>query len=108
MKLPERNKYRIKYILKSYNDVLFDGIELPIQRPKASDLQKVSYNGKKTHNMKNNLLSLPDRRINWLSKTFDDSVHDKKVFDIQPLHFTSNIALRQDTGFRYILRIVLM
>jgi hypothetical protein len=45
--LPERNEYRLIYILKSCNDVLLDGVERPIQRPKASDLQKARYSGKK-------------------------------------------------------------
>lgn len=45
--LPERNEYRIKYIVKSCQDVLLDGVERPIQRPQASDLQKACYSGKK-------------------------------------------------------------
>ena len=55
---------------------------------------------KKTHNVKNNVLSLPDRRIIWLSKTVDGSVHDKKICDNQPIHFPSGITLWQDTGFQ--------
>jgi len=54
---------------------------------------------KKTHNVKNNLLCNPARRILWLSKTFDGHVHDKKIVDEQPLHFPSGITLWQDTGF---------
>ena len=45
--LPERNEYRLKYILKLCEDVLLDGVERPIQRPQASDLQKACYSGKK-------------------------------------------------------------
>jgi len=55
---------------------------------------------KKTHSVKNNLLSLPDRRIIWLSKTYKGSVHDKKICDYQPLHLASGINLWQDTGFQ--------
>ncbi|HEY5536130.1 MAG TPA: transposase family protein [Ignavibacteria bacterium] len=90
--LLEWNEYWIKYILKSCNDVLLDGVERPIQRPKANDLQKARYSGKKTHNVKNNLLSLPDRRIIRLSKTVDENVHDKKICDNQPIHFPSGIT----------------
>jgi len=54
---------------------------------------------KKTHNVKNNLLCNPAKRILWLSKTFDGHVHDKKIADEQPLHFPSGITLWQDTGF---------
>jgi hypothetical protein len=45
--LPERNEYRIQYVLKSCEDVLIDGVERPIQRPQASDLQKACYSGEK-------------------------------------------------------------
>ena len=45
--LPERNEYRIKHIVETCEDVLLDGVERPIQRPKASDLQKACYSGKK-------------------------------------------------------------
>lgn len=55
---------------------------------------------KKTHNVKNNVLSLPDRRIIWLSKTYEGSVHDKKICDNRPLHLVSGINLWQDTGFQ--------
>ena len=55
---------------------------------------------KKTHNVKNNILSLPNRRIIWLSKTYSGSVHDKKICDFQPLNLTSGVNLWQDTGFQ--------
>ena len=45
--LPERNEYRIKQVIASCENVLLDGVERPIQRPQASDLQKASYSGKK-------------------------------------------------------------
>ena len=54
---------------------------------------------KKTHNVKNNLLSSEQKRILWLSRTFDGHVHDKKIADQQPLRFPAGITLWQDTGF---------
>ena len=50
--------------------------------------------------MKNNLLCNPQKRILWLSKTFDGSVHDKKMADEQPVRFPAGITLWQDTGFQ--------
>jgi len=50
--------------------------------------------------VKNNLLCNPQKRILWLSKTFDGSVHDKKIADEQPLRFPAGITLWQDTGFQ--------
>lgn len=49
--------------------------------------------------MKNNLLTLPDRKIKWLSRTYYGSVHDKKICDEQPLNLPNGIRLWQDTGF---------
>lgn len=54
---------------------------------------------KKTHNVKNNVLAQPDRRILWLSKTYSGSVHDKKITDLQPLYLNQKVTLWQDTGF---------
>jgi hypothetical protein len=54
---------------------------------------------KKTHNIKNNLLCTPDKRILWLSRTYDGHVHDKTICDEQPLQLPSGITLWQDTGF---------
>ena len=45
--LPERNEYRIKHIVESRENVLLNGVERPIQRLQASDLQKANYSGKK-------------------------------------------------------------
>jgi hypothetical protein len=42
---------------------------------------------------------LPDRRIMFLSQTYNGSVHDKKICDEQPLHLPLGITLWQDTGF---------
>ena len=39
------------------------------------------------------------KRILWLSLTYDGSVHDKKIADEQPLRLPAGITLWQDTGF---------
>ena len=49
--------------------------------------------------MKNDLLCTPDKRILWLSDTYEGHVHDKKIIDEQPLSFPTGITLWQDTGF---------
>jgi hypothetical protein len=50
--------------------------------------------------VKNNLLCDSQKRILWLSKTFDGSVHDKKIVDEQSIHFPAGITLWQDSGFQ--------
>jgi hypothetical protein len=49
--------------------------------------------------VKNNLLCSSQKRILWLSRTFDGHVHDKKIADEQPLSLPAGITLWQDTGF---------
>jgi hypothetical protein len=49
--------------------------------------------------VKNDLLCSPDKRILWLSDTYEGRVHDKKIVDEQPLSFPTGITLWQDTGF---------
>ena len=54
---------------------------------------------KKTHNLKNNLLALPDLRILWLSSTYPGKVHDKHICDLEQPAFPKGIYLWQDGGF---------
>ena len=54
---------------------------------------------KKTHSVKNNVISNKQKRILWLSKTYDGHVHDKKIMDKQPLSLPVGITLWQDSGF---------
>lgn len=49
--------------------------------------------------MKNDLLCTANKRILWLSKTYDGSIHDKKILDEQPLSLPMGITIWQDTGF---------
>jgi hypothetical protein len=49
--------------------------------------------------VKNNLLCTPEKRILWLSNTFDGHFHDKKIADEEPLKLPAGITLWQDTGF---------
>jgi hypothetical protein len=98
--LPERNSLRLDELLKKCRDVLLDGTERPVQRPQDSEIQKSRYSGKKkTHSVKNNVLSSPEKRILWLSRTYAGSVHDKKICDEQPLNLPEGIVLWQDSGF---------
>lgn len=49
--------------------------------------------------MKNDLLCTTNKRILWLSQTYDGSIHDKKIVDEQPLSLPLGTTLWQDTGF---------
>ena len=54
---------------------------------------------KKTHSVKNNVISNDQKRILWLSMTYDGHVHDKKIMDKQPISLPAGITLWQDSGF---------
>lgn len=45
--LPERNAEKLEWLLQGCSDVLLDGSERPVQRPKDDELQKECYSGKK-------------------------------------------------------------
>ena len=54
---------------------------------------------KKTHEVKNNVISDSTRRIVYLSNTYAGSVHDKKICDFEPLSLPESTNLYQDSGF---------
>lgn len=55
---------------------------------------------KKSHTIKNVLLASLDKKILYLSETYEGSVHDKKIADEAEIAFEKTIALLQDSGFQ--------
>ena len=55
---------------------------------------------KKTHTVKNNVVSGFDNRILYLSPTYAGSVHDKHICDEEPLQLPDGINVWQDTGYQ--------
>ncbi len=51
------------------------------------------------HNLKNNLLNLPNLQIVWLSQTYARKIHDKHICDKEILSLPKGIRLWQDGGF---------
>lgn len=45
-------------------------------------------------------MSNPERKILFLSDTYEGSVHDKKICDEDPFNFEKEIELLQDLGFQ--------
>ena len=54
---------------------------------------------KKKHTIKNNLLTEPDQYILYLSETYEGTVHDKKICDVEEYHFPDDFLLRYDLGY---------
>ena len=78
-----------------------DGVERPIQRPKAAEAQKVYYSGKKKqHSLKNNILINAESKVIFLTQTFEGRMHDKRIADIAGYAPPPGSVLYQDTGFQ--------
>lgn len=45
--LPGRNPQKLEWVLQGCGDILLDGSERPVQRPKDDELQRECYSGKK-------------------------------------------------------------
>lgn len=101
--LPSRDSAALEVILKESNQEKFylDGTVRPVQRSSDYDLQKEHYTGKQcTHVVKNNVLNDKNRRIWWISDTYEGAVHDKKVMDLENCKFPKGVTLVYDTGFQ--------
>lgn len=55
---------------------------------------------KKAHTIKNALLAGKDRKVLYLSQTYEGSVHDKKIADEANIEFGKTVELLQDSGFQ--------
>ncbi len=54
---------------------------------------------KKRHTIKNNLITEDSQYIVYLSQTYEGTVHDKKICDIENYCFPNGLHLRYDLGF---------
>jgi DDE superfamily endonuclease len=82
--------------------LIIDGTERRRQRPKNPEKQALHYSGKKkTHGDKNLVIvTLPGRRIDFLSRTYVGKTHDKKMADTEDIAYPPEAILYKDTGFQ--------
>ena len=82
--------------------LIIDGTERRRQRPKNPEKQALHYSGKKkTHTDKNVVIvTLPRKRIDFLSHTCVGKTHDKKVADTEGITYPPEAILYKDTGFQ--------
>jgi len=109
---PERDPQKVKEQLESYMDdsegetemdsFAIDGTERRRQRPKDKEEQKRLYSGKKkAHTVKNNVIvTLCNRRVEYLGRTWEGKKHDKSICDAEGHEFPEGIILYKDTGFQ--------
>jgi Helix-turn-helix of DDE superfamily endonuclease/DDE superfamily endonuclease len=102
---PERNARQFAHsqaAAEAEPRLIIDGTERRRQRPKNPEKQALHYSGKKkTHTDKNVVLvTLPRKRIDFLSPTCVGKTHDKKIADTEAIAYPPEAILYQDTGFQ--------
>ena len=101
--LPERRPANLETVLSRCPSLEFiiDGSERPINRPQDKDKQKRYYSGKKkSHSVKNNIITERGGKVVFLSGTYEGKKHDKKIADEEGYRFPPGSKLLQDTGFQ--------
>jgi DDE superfamily endonuclease/Helix-turn-helix of DDE superfamily endonuclease len=104
--LPERKINSIAEFLEKFpevKEVIIDGTERPVQRPKDSEKQTASYSGKKKrHTRKHTTGSTRKKRVILLSKARGGKVHDKKQLDEEAWieNIPDAVAIEGDLGFQ--------
>ncbi|KAF5427086.1 DDE superfamily endonuclease [Candidatus Methanomarinus sp.] len=107
MVLPARKISTVEELLEVFPDVkdlLIDGTERSIQRPKDDEKQKENYSGKKKmHTRKNIIISDKKKRIGYVGPTMNGKRHDygmfKEEFPPPSVVFPGGMALWMDLGF---------
>ena len=82
--------------------IALDGVERYKRRPKDRDKQKSEYSGKKKRHTKKNVIitGLKSRRVLFLSRTRDGTVHDKRIIDEEGLSCNDpRVKALTDSGF---------
>jgi len=89
MVLPERKLESIEQFLERFPDVkeiIIDGTERPVQRPKDEEKQKDHYSGKKKrHTRKHITGTTRKKRVVLLTKARAGKIHDKRQLDEEEL-----------------------
>lgn len=101
--LPQREPAQLEAVLTACPSLefLIDGTERPINRPKDKEDRKTYYSGKKkSHTVKNNVITQRGGKVVFLSDTYEGKKHDKKIADEEGYKFPSESTLWQDTGFQ--------
>lgn len=106
MVLPERKLESIEQFLAKFpevREVIFDGTERPVQRPKDAEKQKEHYSGKKKrHTRKHITGSTRTKRVILLSEASAGKIHDKRQLDEADLvsNIPDLVRIEGDLGFQ--------
>lgn len=106
MALPERQIQSMAEFIERFPEVervIIDGVERPIQRPKAKQRQRRTYSGKKKRHTRKQLGACDqNKRILVLTPTHDGKFHDKCLLDCSLLveHIPDDVPIQVDLGFK--------
>jgi hypothetical protein len=106
MVLPERKLESIEQFLERFpavKEVILDGTERPVQRPKDAENQKEHYSGqKKRHTRKHITGSTREKRVILLTKASAGKMHDKRQLDEADLvgNIPDAVRIEGDLGFQ--------
>lgn len=106
MVLPERKIESIEQFLERFPDVkevIIDGTERRVQRPKDADKQKDCYSGKKKgHTRKHITGSTRKKRIILLTQARGGKIHDKRQLDEAEVveNIPDQVSIEGDLGFQ--------
>ncbi len=106
MALPERKLESVEEFIARFPvapEVMIDGTDRPIQRPKDQEKQKSHYSGKKKrHTRKHLVMSDQDKRVLVLSIAREGKIHDKRQLDAEKLVdcVPDEVPIHVDLGFQ--------
>jgi hypothetical protein len=104
--LPARKMRSIEEFMShcpGVGEVIIDGTERPIQRPKAAERQNETYSGKKKrHTRKHITVGTSKKKILVLTPARDGSIHDKRQLDEAELldGIPLEVLIKVDLGFQ--------
>ncbi len=94
--LPEREPSRLEAVLNQCPSLEFiiDGTERRSNRPVDKETQKEYYSGKKkSHTVKNNVISQRRGKVVFLSDTYEGNKHDKAICEEEDYQFPEESKL---------------
>ena len=106
LSLPQRKIRSLKEFFELFpevKEIIVDGTERPIQRPKNKEKQKGNYSGKKKrHTNKNIIIVTKKKRVLYVSPTEQGKEHDYTIFKKNKLHkkIPEHIKAWFDLGFK--------
>jgi hypothetical protein len=104
--LPERKLESIEAFQEkcpAVKQVMIDGTQRPIARPKDPDKQKLNYSGKKKRHTRKHLAAVDEqKRVRILSQAREGKLHDKRFLDEEGMAecIPNEIPIEVDLGFQ--------